>query len=73
MSLFRAERFVKADVCNSCLADAKALPVPADAIGPSCTNDYFNGAPRVEACNDGRRVGRAAEQAVEGALPDHEE
>ena len=51
MSLFRAERFVKADVCNSCLADAKALPVPADAIGPSCTNDYFNGAPRVEACN----------------------
>ena len=51
MSLFRAERFVKPDVCAACLATAQALPVPRDAIGPSCHRDYFNGAPRVEACN----------------------
>jgi hypothetical protein len=51
MSLFRAERFVTQDVCEACLPAAKALPVPSDAVGPSCKRDYFNGAPRVEACN----------------------
>ena len=51
MSLFRAERFVTPDVCTACLPAANQLPVPSDAIGPSCHRDYFNGAPRVEACN----------------------
>ena len=27
------------------------LPKPPDATGPSCTADYFTGAPRVENCN----------------------
>ena len=51
MSLFRAERFVTPDVCAACLPVARALPVPSDALGPSCERDYFNGAPRVEPCN----------------------
>ena len=51
MSLFRAERFVRTDVCAACLPEARRLPVPSDAAGPSCAADYFTGAPRVEACN----------------------
>ena len=51
MSLLRAERFVRTDVCGACLPAAKALAVPSDAVGPSCSRDYFTGAPRVEACN----------------------
>jgi len=52
-SLFRAERFVSVDVCESCLPVAASLPRPADAYtgGPRCDRDYFTGAPRVEACN----------------------
>ncbi|KAL1525494.1 hypothetical protein AB1Y20_020350 [Prymnesium parvum] len=51
MSLLRAERFVKPGLCATCLGSAKALPVPFDAVGPSCSHDYFTGAPRVEDCN----------------------
>ena len=51
MSLFRAERFIKADVCTACLTEAAAIPVPSDAVGPSCANDYFTGGPRTEKCN----------------------
>jgi len=51
MAIFRAERFIRVDVCSECLAIAAALPRPPDAVGASCTADYFTGAPRVEQCN----------------------
>ena len=51
MSLLRAERFVSVDVCAECLPTAVSFPKPPDAVGASCDRDYFNGAPRVEACN----------------------
>lgn len=51
MSLLHAERFVKTDVCAECVEIAAELPVPSDAVGPSCSKDFFTGAPRVEACN----------------------
>lgn len=51
MALLGAERHVPADVCASCLRLARTLPLPADAVGPSCSADYFSGGPRVEACN----------------------
>ena len=44
----QAERFVRLDVCSECFEIAAALPRPPDAVGASCTADYFTGAPRVE-------------------------
>ena len=54
LALFEAERYV-GDVCTACLPAAKRMPrasweVPGTP-GPSCSADYFTGAPRVEACN----------------------
>ena len=52
MSLLRAERYVRRDICAECLPIAAALPRPPDARGgASCDRDYFSAAPRVEACN----------------------
>jgi hypothetical protein len=52
MSLLRAERFVRRDVCAECLPVAAQLPRPPDARGgASCDRDYFTAAPRVEVCN----------------------
>lgn len=51
MALLGAERHVPPSLCSSCLPAAQTLPVPVDAVGPSCAADYFSGAPRVEACN----------------------
>ena len=51
MSLLGAERHVARDVCAECVGIAARLPKPPDATGPSCTADYFTGAPRVERCN----------------------
>ena len=43
MALLRAERHVASDVCASCLPLAASLPKPSDAVGASCTADYFTG------------------------------
>jgi len=51
MALLGAERHVAADVCAVCLRFAQTLPKPPRAVGASCSADYFDGAPRVEACN----------------------
>ena len=50
----QAERYM-GDVCSECLPAAKRMPRASWELpgtpGPSCSADYFTGAPRVEACN----------------------
>ena len=65
MGMFEAERYVKVDVCKECLAVAKELPKDEQAIGASCTADFYQGAPRDEVC---RIVGSGSGGSPRGRL-----